>query len=192
MSPLPRDDQRALLELARRAIVQALSGNQFPEVPPLSGNLARKAGAFVTLYRGSHLRGCIGRIEPAEPLAWTIARCAVDAALHDPRFSPVTAEELDQLTIEISVLSLAEPIHPEAVQAGIHGLVITREHLRGVLLPKVAAEHDWTRERFLEETCRKAGLPPDAWRDPKTECLAFTDEVFSEDEGYEGRLPFGP
>lgn len=182
MSPLPKDDQRTLLLLARRAIVEAVSHQQVFEVPAVTDNLARPTGAFVTLYCDGYLRGCIGRIEPAEPLASTVAQCAVSAALHDPRFTPVAGEELVRLTIEISVLSAVEPILPEAVNVGTHGLVVQREHFRGVLLPQVAVERAWTRERFLEETCRKAGLPPDAWRDPETQCLAFTDEVFSEAE----------
>jgi uncharacterized protein (TIGR00296 family) len=84
-----------------------------------------------------------------------------------------------------------EPILPEAVKVGTHGLVVQREHFRGVLLPQVAVERAWTRERFLEETCRKAGLPPDAWRDPETQCLAFTDEVFSEAEFKENQSSSG-
>ncbi len=182
MSPLPRDDQRALLELARRAIVEAVSRRKLLDFPPVSENLKKPTGAFVTLYRGGALRGCIGRVEPSEPLAATVLRCAVSAALHDPRFAPVGVDELDLVTIEISVLSPAEPVRPEALEVGKHGLVIQREKFRGVLLPKVATERGWTRERFLEETCRKAGLSTDAWRDPETECFAFTDEVFSEAE----------
>jgi len=177
--------------LARRAIVEAVSYLQVFEVPPVSDNLARPTGAFVTLYCDGHLRGCIGRIEPTEPLARTVAQCAVGAALHDPRFTPVVGEELVRLTIEISVLSPVELILPEAVKVGTHGLVIQREHFRGVLLPQVAMERAWTRERFLEETCRKAGLPPDAWRDPETQCLAFTDEVFSEAEFKENQSSSG-
>jgi AmmeMemoRadiSam system protein A len=186
MSPLPRDDQRTLLELARRAISESISRLPLFDVPPVSASLDRPAGAFVTLYREGHLRGCIGRIEPVEPLAKTVAHCAVGAAFHDPRFTPVVADELSLLVIEISVLSPAKPIRPEAVEVGLHGLVVSREQFHGVLLPKVAAERGWTSQRFLEETCRKAGLPPDAWRNPETECLSFTDEVFSEAELNEG------
>jgi len=191
MSPLLKDDQRTLLLLARRAIVEAVSHLQVFEVPPVTDSLARPMGAFVTLYCDGHLRGCIGRIEPTEPLARTVAQCAVGAALHDPRFTPVVGEELVRLAIEISVLSPVEPILPEAVKVGTHGLVVQREHFRGVLLPQVAVERAWTRERFLEETCRKAGLPRDAWRDPETQCLAFTDEVFSEAEFKENQSSSG-
>src|SRR5260370_1738176 len=179
MSPLPKDDQRTLLLLARRAIVEAVSHLQVFEVPAVTDNLAKPTGAFVTLYCDGHLRGCIGRIEPTEPLARTIAQCAVGAALHDPRFTPVVGEELARLTIEISVLSPVEPILPEAVKVGTHGLVVQREHFRGVLLPRVAVERAWTRERFLEETCRKAGLPPDPCRHPPPQRLPFTDHAFS-------------
>ncbi|HYL11343.1 MAG TPA: AmmeMemoRadiSam system protein A [Candidatus Acidoferrales bacterium] len=186
MSPLPRDDQRTLLELARRAISESLSRLPPFDVPTVSVSLDRPAGAFVTLYREGQLRGCIGRIEAVERLVKTVVDCAVGAAFHDPRFTPVVAEELSLLLIEISVLSPATPIRPEAVEVGLHGLVISREPFRGVLLPKVAAERGWTSQRFLEETCRKAGLPPDAWRNPETECLSFTNEVFSEAEFKEG------
>jgi AmmeMemoRadiSam system protein A len=115
-----------------------------------------------------------------EALGTTVVHCAVGAALHDPRFSPVVMEEIVQLMIEISVLSIPEPIPPGEIQVGIHGLLIRRDQFRGVLLPKVARERGWSREKFLDETCQKAGLPPHSWRDPQTECLAFTDEAFSE------------
>src|SRR5579864_1469349 len=105
MSPLPKDDQRTLLLLARRALVEAVSHLQVTEAPAVTANLARPAGAFVTLYCDGHLRGCIGRIEPTAPLARTVEQCAVGAALHDPRFTPVAGEELVRLTIEISILS---------------------------------------------------------------------------------------
>jgi len=109
-----------------------------------------------------------------------VVHCAVGAALHDPRFPPVGLEEIVQLTIEISVLSIPQPIPPGEVQVGTHGLLIQRDQFRGVLLSKVARERGWNREKFLDETCQKAGLPPKSWRDPQTECLAFIDEAFSE------------
>jgi AmmeMemoRadiSam system protein A len=144
--------------------------------------LARRAGAFVTLHRLGRLRGCIGHIEATEPLAETVIRCAVSAALHDPRFDPTSREEIPDLEIEISILTPPEIARPEEIEIGRHGLLISRGWQRGLLLPQVAVEHGLSRERFLEETCRKAALAPDAWKEPETEIRVFTCEVFSEKE----------
>lgn len=111
-----------------------------------------------------------------------VAHCAKAAALEDPRFSPLSPQELVEIEIEISVLSPIEPIAPDQIESGKHGLVVTRGSIRGVLLPQVAAEFQWTAERFLEETCVKAGLERDAWKDAATQIEAFTAEVFSESE----------
>lgn len=180
MSPLSNDERRAVLGLARRAIVEAVCHNRILDVPSPSGALATPSGAFVTLHRRGRLCGCIGQIVTTESLAEAVARCAVLAATRDPRFHPVHPEDLGELEIEISVLSPLEPIEPEAIEVGRHGLMVAREQQRGVLLPQVAIEHRWTRERFLEETCAKAGLEPHAWKDASTKVLAFTAEVFSE------------
>jgi len=182
MSPLCEEDRRALLELARRAIVEAVVHDRVLEESPANPALARLAGAFVTLHHCGRLRGCIGHIEATEPLADSVARCAVSAALHDPRFNPVSADEIPGLGIEISILTPPEITRPEDIQIGLHGLLISRRWQRGLLLPQVAVEYGLSRERFLEETCRKAGLPLDAWKDPETEIRAFTCEVFSEEE----------
>ena len=180
MSPLCSDDRRALLDLARRAIVEAVCHERVLDFPLPTGAVVAPAGAFVTLHRRSQLCGCIGQIVASDSLAATVVRCAIGAATKDPRFRPVRPEELVELEIELSVLSALEPIRPEAVEVGRHGLVVVRDQQRGVLLPQVATEHHWTRERFLEEACAKAGLPSDAWKDPTTRVLAFTAEVFSE------------
>jgi len=182
MSPLCEEDRRALLGLARRAIVEAVVHGRALEESPANPTLTRLAGAFVTLHRGGQLRGCIGHIEASEPLADTVARCAVSAALHDPRFSPVSRQEIPGLQIEISILTPPEVTRPEDVQVGRHGLLISRHWQRGLLLPQVAVEYGLSRERFLEEACRKAGLPLDAWKDLDTEIRAFTCEVFSEEQ----------
>ncbi len=136
-------------------------------------------GAFVTLSQRGNLRGCIGYPEAVYPLYETIMRSGMSAALHDPRFSPVTPGELADLHIEISVLSPLRQATPEEVEVGTHGLVIERGHYRGLLLPQVPVEWGWNREEFLEDTCRKAGLPADAWREGAT-LYTFTAEVFSE------------
>jgi AmmeMemoRadiSam system protein A len=125
------------------------------------------------------LRGCVGYITPAKPLYETAAGAAVAAALHDHRFAPVTAAEVPELELEISVLSPFSEIAPQDVRPGEHGLMISLGHSRGLLLPQVAREYGWGRERFLEETCAKAGLERDAWRHG-ARIEAFTAFVFSE------------
>ncbi len=180
MSQLSEEDRRTLLALARRAIVEAVTHGRLLEEPLPGGVLGRLAGAFVTLHQSGRLRGCIGRVEAAEPLADTVVCCAIGAALHDPRFDPVRRDELERLEIEISILTPPIAIRPGEIEVGLHGLVVSRGPFRGLLLPQVAVEHELTPERFLEEACRKAGLTPGAWRDAETEIYAFTCEIFAE------------
>jgi len=182
MPSLSDDDRRALLGLAREAISQAVSFGQFPVQIPDHGVFAGKQGVFVTLHVRKRLRGCIGVIEPDQPLGESIVRCAASAALRDPRFSPVQADELADLEVEISLLSAPLPIRSEEIEIGRHGLLIVRGRQRGLLLPQVAIEHRLTPEQFLAETCRKAQLPPDAWRASDTQIFGFTCEVFSDSE----------
>ena len=185
---LTADECRELLLVARRAIAVHLRGRR-PEltVPTGSlaeaptGSLAEPRGAFVTLHRpDGELRGCVGLLRSDRALLETVARMAVAAATEDGRFAPVTEAELDGLTIEISVLGPLQPIRPEDVEVGRHGLLVDHRGRRGVLLPQVPTEHGWDRETFLAQTCRKAGLPEDAWKEPGVELLAFTAEVFGE------------
>ena len=168
-----------MLELARESIVEAVSHGQLPEKIPTSGMFAERRGAFVTLHVRGRLRGCIGVIEAEEALGEAVVRCAASAALQDARFSPLSQEELGDLEIEISLLSPLAPMVANDVEIGLHGLLITQGAKRGLLLPQVAAEHHLTREQFLEETCRKAGLDRAAWRHPDTKLSGFTCEVFS-------------
>ena len=180
MFRLCSDDCRALLDLARRAISSAVIEKRIPDFPPYPAALSEPSGAFVTLHRDGQLRGCVGQVESPDSLADTVARAAINAALHDSRFPAVEAEEVESLEIEISVLSPPEPIAPGAILVGRHGLLIVEGEHRGLLLPQVATESQWSLQRFLEETCAKAGLPRDAWREPSTRVLAFTAEVFSD------------
>jgi AmmeMemoRadiSam system protein A len=180
MPSLSETDRQSLLELARRAIVEAVSPQKPAGGMAHSGAFAEKRGVFVTLHARGRLRGCIGVIEAFEPLGESIARCAVSAAFEDPRFSPVSQEELRELQIELSLLSPPEPILPRDIEIGKHGLLISQAAKRGLLLPQVAVQHKFSREQFLEETCRKAGLAADAWQEPETQILGFTSEVFSE------------
>jgi len=180
MSRLSSDECRALLDLARRAISSAVIEKRILDLPAFPPALREPAGAFVTLHRDGQLRGCVGQVESPDPLADTIARAAINAALHDSRFPAVEADEIRGLEIEISVLSRPGPIAPEAVVVGRDGLLVVKGEHRGLLLPQVAGERRWSSQRFLEETCAKAGLPRDAWREPSTRLFAFAAEVFSE------------
>jgi AmmeMemoRadiSam system protein A len=187
MSSLPENqfdaaERRAMLALARAAIVAALVKRPLSSgvAEPTSFSLWR--GLFVTLHVNGKLRGCIGVIEPHDTLRESIIHCAQSAAFQDPRFSPLRNDELRGLEIEISLLSELSRIVPEAIEIGKHGLLIATEDRRGLLLPQVATEHHLTREEFLAETCHKAGLSRNAWRDPQTEIYGFTCEIFSESQ----------
>ncbi len=143
-----------------------------------------RRGVFVTLRSGETLRGCIGRFDPSEPLRELIPEMAVSAATQDPRFAAnrITSEELPGVTMEISVLSpLEKTDDPMSIELGVHGIYIRKGFQSGCFLPQVATETGWSKEEFLSNCAsHKAGLSPDAWRDPETEVLIFTAEVFSE------------
>jgi uncharacterized protein len=180
MSSLAEREKQLLLQIARSALTQAVEGK-----PPLrecvfEEILHQPAGAFVTLHRRKRLRGCVGQLPGRDALAEVVAHCARAAALHDSRFEPVAAVELSEIEVEVSVLSPLVDVTHETIEAGKHGLVVSQGRQRGVLLPQVAAEFRWQALRFLEETCVKAGLDRDAWKDSATRVQAFTAEVFSE------------
>ena len=182
MPYLSEADRQNLLLLARKAVVEAVTHAKLPEAIPHEGVFGLRRGVFVTLHVRGELRGCIGTTEGDEALGDALVRCGASAALQDPRFPAVRTEELSDLQVEVSVLSPLSPIHAEAIEIGRHGLMISDESHRGLLLPQVAVEHDLSREQFLGETCRKAGLPREAWRWPTTRIEGFTCEVFSEDK----------
>ena len=177
---LSEADRRDLLKLARKVISEAVLHRNLPDVMPRERVFSERRGVFVTLHVRGRLQGCIGVTEPSESLGEAVVRCAVSAALEDPRFSPMKEPQLEEMSIEISLLSPLEPILPEAIEIGRHGLLVVNHSNRGLLLPKVATEHGLTREQFLEETCRKAGLPRNAWKDSGTHIFGFTCEVFSD------------
>jgi AmmeMemoRadiSam system protein A len=177
---LSEAERRSALQLARTAVIETVSHRRLPGHIPLDGIFAEHRGVFVTLRLHGRLQGCIGVVEPEEPLGDAIVRCAAGAALEDPRFAPMRKDQLGELTIEISLLSAPVPISPEAIEIGRHGLLVVLHAQRGLLLPQVAIEHHLTREQFLEETCRKAGLRREAWHDPEARVLGFTCEVFSD------------
>jgi AmmeMemoRadiSam system protein A len=181
MSPLSEAEQRVLLQLARQAIDAAVLNTEFPAFDCPEGVLTERAGAFVTLHKSGRLRGCIGNIESMRPLFQTVCDCARSAALTDPRFEPVTADELPQLHLEISVLSPLHEARPQEIEVGRHGLLVSRGYQRGLLLPQVATKYRWDQEKFLDETCLKAGLPADAWRHG-ARIQVFTAQIFAEPE----------
>lgn len=202
---LSADERTWLLDLARWAVLHRLTeagavpdeaagladsgGPAGPDVSgvptPPPGVLHRSLGAFVTFKKDGHLRGCIGSMVGDGPLYLTVARMARAAAFEDPRFPPVTAAEASALELDISVLGpLTRCPDPSLVRVGRHGLLVRQGYRSGVLLPQVPVEWGWDRETFLAQTCRKAGLPPDAWReawkDGRTELYWFEAEVFGD------------
>ncbi|MDQ3280623.1 MAG: AmmeMemoRadiSam system protein A [Acidobacteriota bacterium] len=179
LSPQQRSQ---LLRIARQSIEAALDGRK-PHVD-VSGDpdLQRPSGAFVSLHtKDGELRGCIGSIRAIAPLCEAVSSSAVNAAFRDPRFYPLRKDELSKLDIEISVMSPIVPVaNVEEIEVGRDGLIVTRGSRAGLLLPQVAAEYGWDRDTFLRQTCVKAGLPPDSWRDGLCRIERFSAEVFSE------------
>lgn len=182
MHSLGSREKQALLQVARRALTLAVEGGKTDESLSSDASLTQPGAAFVTLHAGKRLRGCIGQLDWNEPLVQVVAYCAKAAALEDPRFESVRPAQLSGIEIEISVLSPLEEIAPDKIHVGEHGLVVSRGWQRGVLLPQVATQYRWDAMRFLEETCVKAGLERDAWKDPTTRVYGFSAEVFSEAE----------
>jgi len=180
MPCLSETDQRALLKLARKAIREAVLHRKILDVIPHEGIFSECRGVFVTLCVRGRLQGCIGVMEPEESLGEAAVRCAVSAALEDPRFSPMKDPQLEEMSIEISLLSSLKRILLEAIKFGRNGLLVVIHAQRGLLLQRFPTKHALTREQFIEETCRKAGLPREAWRDPETRIFGFTCEVFSD------------
>ena len=171
------EERRILLDVAHQSILSAF--NRGAVKSTLSPHLSDPRGVFTTLYLEGDLRGCVGYAMPATPLQRAVWETARAAAFEDSRFLPVTEEEAPRLEVSLSVLSRLFPIGAEEVEVGRHGLVVCRGGRRGLLLPQVPVENDWDRETFIEQTCRKAGLPLDAWRKGAT-LDAFTAEVFGD------------
>ena len=180
---LSADDKKFLLKVARETVVRAVNGEEIPKYEPTSGVTAQNRGAFVTLRKKGQLRGCIGLIQGIKPLVETVREMAIAAALRDMRFDPVSPSELDDIDIEISAMSPIQRLEDtDKIVVGRDGLIIRRGGMQGLLLPQVATEYGWDRETFLSQTCRKAGLPPDAWKMSGTEISFFSAEVFGEKE----------
>jgi AmmeMemoRadiSam system protein A len=172
-------ERATLLKLAHASIEAAVEGREFRLEAP-SGHLAEPRGVFTTIYLRGELRGCVGYVFPMAPLFRAVAETARAAAFEDSRFLPVSRDEAPRLTASLSVLSLLRRIEATQVEIGRHGLMVSMAGHRGLLLPQVPAEHGWDRVTFLEQTCRKAGLPEDAWKRGAT-LEGFTAEVFGEE-----------
>jgi AmmeMemoRadiSam system protein A len=172
-------DRQQLLQIARDAISAHVNGVTAAELPARD-SLERPGGAFVSIHHRGELRGCIGHIEPNRSLPRVVRECAVAACSADPRFPPVSIAELAGLEIEVSLLGPLEPVgSPDDVEVGRHGLLVEQNCQRGLLLPQVATEWRWDRETFLAHTCRKAGLPRDAWKQG-AKVWRFEADVFGE------------
>ncbi len=178
--PLTDAQKTSLLRIARESVTGYLTTGQ--RIAGAASGLPEASGVFVTIKRRGELRGCIGTLECREDLAAEIARCALQSATEDPRFPPVSAGELPELSFEVSVLGPLEEIDPAAddsIVVGRHGVVVEMGHRRGLLLPQVATEWGWTKDQFLDQTSCKAGLPAEAWR-TGARVSRFDAEVFGE------------
>ena len=173
-----QDERVLLLRLAHDSILSALESRGIPLKPP-TPHLEEPRGVFTSLYLNGALRGCVGYVLPIGSVYRVVSETARAAAFEDTRFAPVKMEEAPHLDVELSILSLPQPIVPESIEIGRHGLVISTAGRRGLLLPQVPVEHNWDRETFLNHTCHKAGLPMDAWRNGAI-IEAFTAEVFGD------------
>lgn len=177
---LGETEKRRLLELARAVVgLAAQERRQLDPPPETSPNLQGPGAVFVSLHKGGLLRGCVGQVTARLPLYRAVAEAAYSAAVEDPRFAPLDPEELPEVSLEISVLSPFFPVRPEDICVGKHGLFVSREGARGLLLPQVAMQYHWDSQRFLEEVCLKAGLEPEAWKHGAT-LQGFTAQVFGE------------
>src|SRR3954453_2536271 len=182
MFELSEEQRKTLLRIARQSIAAVLDGRS-PDwkAEDFDETLQRPAGAFVTWTREGDLRGCIGSIHAVEPLYKAVASSAISAAFRDPRFPSLRPGELEQLEIEVSVMGPIERVaNIEEIVVGRDGLIISRGPYAGLLLPQVATEYGWDRQTFLEQTCRKAGLLPDAWRAQDCRIEKFSALVFGE------------
>ena len=185
---ISEDEGKFLIKIAREAIETFIKERKKINVPENTPNtLKGDMGAFVTLNKDGLLRGCIGYPEPIAPLVNAVIDVAISAAVNDPRFSSVTVNELDDLEIEVSVLTKPELIEVEKpeeymdkIKVGDDGLIIERGPYKGLLLPQVALEWGWNVEEFLYNTCVKAGLTADCWLYPDVKIYKFGSQIFSE------------
>jgi AmmeMemoRadiSam system protein A len=176
---LTAEDKKLLLEIAREAIVSSILGARIPQRDVRAGILLEKRGCFVCIKKDGMLRGCIGNFSSDKPLYQLVQEMAVSAATRDPRFYPMKEGDLEEFNLEISVLSPLQKVSSvEEIEVGVHGLYLEKNFFRGVLLPQVAVEYGWDRDTFLGQTCVKAGLKKDDWKEG-TDIYIFSADVFS-------------
>lgn len=175
---LTEEEKKLLKDLALDTIEAKLAGKPLAE-PTITERLKEKRGAFVTIRKKGQLRGCIGYIRGVAPLHSTVKDMAVQAAFHDPRFRPLDRTEFGEIDIEISVLTPMRKVTDiEEIQVGTHGIYLEKGVNAGLLLPQVATEYGWDRTTFVENTCMKAGLPRDAYKQPGMTIYVFGADVF--------------
>ncbi len=173
------EEKKILLDIVKKTVEEVSSGKKPSKIFPETERLSENRGAFVTLYKRGMLRGCIGSLQASRPLYATVQEMAQAACSQDPRFRPVSPDELSYLEYEVSVLTPFQRVQDiDDIKVGLHGLLIRKQSRSGLLLPQVASERGWDTQTFLNETCRKAGLPPDAWKDGDTEIYFFSADVF--------------
>lgn len=187
---LSESQGRFAVRYARRVVESVVETGQAPERPAAVDHVFEiDRGAFVTLRKKGRLRGCIGRPTPEQSAIEAIRGAAIDAATEDPRFPPVREPELEEITVEVSILTPPEPldpVDPDHVTVGQDGLIVQRHDRSGLLLPQVPVDQRWDAETFLEQTCTKAGLQADCWAQPEITVYRFRAQVFEETE------PAGP
>lgn len=180
---LDKEMATKLIRVARNAIDACLTETDPPAEEIKDRGLNQSAGCFVTIHKDGKLRGCIGNFVSEQPLYREVAQMAVAAATSDPRFYAMNREDIGAYSLDISVLSPLEKIEdPTLIEVGTHGIYLEKDYSRGVLLPQVATEQGWDRQTFLEQTCIKAGLPPNSWQSPRTSIYVFTAQVITEHE----------
>jgi AmmeMemoRadiSam system protein A len=178
---LTLDHKKTLIKIARESITSAVNCRAVPEYRINDSMLNTMCGAFVTLHLSGNLRGCIGNITAETPLWETVRNMAIESALRDPRFPSISPYELENIDIEISVLSpLKEIKNLEEIKVGKHGLLIKKGFYQGLLLPQVATDYKWDKIQFLEQTCYKAGMSKDCYKQEATEIFIFSAIVFGE------------
>jgi uncharacterized protein len=177
---LSAKEKQLLLKIAREAIISFVQEGAVPQRDPSSVNLLAKQGCFVSIKINGMLRGCIGNFISDKPLYQLVQEMAISAATQDPRFYPMKKSELENFNVEISVLSpLSEIASIEEIEVGVHGLYMEKNFSRGVLLPQVAVEYGWDRDTFLSQTCLKAGLGKDEWREG-ADIYTFSAQIIKE------------
>jgi len=183
LATLSASETMILLSIARQSIIHQVTTGHHDCEPHTEEALNIRSGCFVTITQNGHLRGCIGNFTTDQPLYLEVADMAAAAATKDPRFHPMERHELDDFSIEISVLSPLQKVDQvEEIQIGTHGIYLEKNLQRGVLLPQVATEQQWDRETFLQQTCRKAGLPGNAWQSPETDIYIFSATILKESD----------